>query len=264
MVRLFRKLSVHCANNAVRKVHFSAVVISVCTALISSSAVQADTLNIAVAANFKPTLDALAPLFARQSGHQLRITSASSGVLYTQIINGAPFDVLLSADTERPEKLEQEQRTVAGSRFTYAQGQLALWNIGEPVSLADPQAWRGRLAIANPRTAPYGSAAKAWLEQHNAWQSPTLTLITGANISQTYQFVDTGNANMGLVAYPNVLVSQPKGQILLLPAESYPAIAQQAVILSSSSHLAAAKQFSAFLRSELAKKLIREQGYLLP
>ncbi|MGL4269629.1 MAG: molybdate ABC transporter substrate-binding protein [Plesiomonas sp.] len=230
-------------------------------AVFNLPAASAVTLNVAVAANFKPTLEQLAAQFHAQTGHQVTLSSASSGVLYQQIVNGAPFDLFLSADSERPQRLEQEGRIVPGSRFTYARGQLALWNTGKPVG-TDPKQWQGKLAIANPRTAPYGAAAQHWLEQRGAWNMAGLTLVTGSNIAQTYQFVQTGNAPMGLVAYPNVKMAQPQGQVWLLPADAYPAIEQQAVILASSAKPAEAKAFATFLRSEPARSLIESHGYL--
>lgn len=243
--------------------HQKRVVVSalVSVALFSIPLANAATLNVAVAANFKPTLALLATQFYQQTGDQIAISSASSGVLYQQIVNGAPFDLFLSADSERPERLEKEGRIVPHSRFTYARGQLALWNTGKPVG-SNPKAWQGKLAIANPRTAPYGAAAQYWLEQHGAWNIAGLTLVMGSNIAQTYQFVQTGNAPMGLVAYPNVKMAHPKGQVWLLPADAYPAIEQQAVILASSTQPKVANAFADFLRSDAARSLIESHGYL--
>lgn len=255
-----KRISAQVIYNRLRKGRIAASTLAVVT-LFSLLPANAATLKVAVAANFKPTLEQLATQFQQQTGDQVAISSASSGVLYQQIVNGAPFDLFLSADSERPERLEKEGRIVPNSRFTYARGQLALWNTGTPVG-TDPKQWQGKLAIANPRTAPYGAAAQYWLEQNGAWNIAGLTLVTGANIAQTYQFVQTGNAPMGLVAYPNVKMAHPQGQVWLLPADAYPAIEQQAVILASSSQPKVAKAFADFLRSDAARSLIESHGYL--
>ena len=179
--------------------------------------VQADEVKVAVAANFKGTMERIGKEFTAKTGHTLAISSAATGVLYTQISHGAPFDLFLSADVATPEKLEKEGK--GSDRFTYAIGQLGLWQKGGPApDEATLRNWKGNLAIANARTAPYGAAAMATLA-HLKIDPKQYRLLTGANISQTWQFVDTGNAELGFVAWANLVEAGKTGEAWAVPAE---------------------------------------------
>ncbi len=168
------------------------------TALVFSALVHAEVVQVAVAANFTAPARALAEIFARTTGHEAKLSFGATGAFYTQIKNGAPFDILLAADDERPIKLEQEGDTVPGSRFTYAIGQLVLWS-AKPGFVDDQGAvLKGgqfnKLAIANPKLAPYGAAAVETLDQLGLAAAVQPKLVTGESIGQTYNFIATGNA----------------------------------------------------------------------
>ncbi|QQS43197.1 MAG: molybdate ABC transporter substrate-binding protein [Acidobacteriota bacterium] len=216
-------------------------------------------LRIAVASNFKEPATELVKRFQERTGRNVTVTLGSTGKLYAQIRNGAPFAVFLAADAERPELLEKEIAAARGSRFTYAVGKLVLWSPdpklvdnGGKVLESD----FGKLAIANPKLAPYGAAAEEVLRKRGLWDKVERRLVRGENIGQTFQFVSTGNAELGFVA-----LSQAKGRIGSLwevPKELYTPIEQQAVLLSGDE---GAREFLEFLKSEEAKELIREFGY---
>jgi len=227
-------------------------------------------LRVAVASNFLPTLRELASIYQTESGDQLKIIAASTGKLYAQIIHGAPFDILLSADSRRPVLLSSSGHAVEASRFTYALGKVALWaplsrQRGRQMDDCREALMAGsfrRLAIANPRTAPYGIAAQQTLEQLGLWQTLQSKLVRGENIAQTLHYVDSGNAQLGIVALSLVKSLQERtGCIWEIPENLYRPIEQQAVLLKGSSNIAAAQQFLLFLRSSRATELIRSRGY---
>jgi molybdate transport system substrate-binding protein len=228
---------------------------------LGTTGVRADTLRVAVAANFKPTLLAIAPVFETRSEHQLRISSASTGMLFNQILHGAPFDVLLAADAERPALLEERQLAVTGSRFTYATGQLVLVYRPPLASLAQrgPAALllspRLSLVIANPELAPYGEAAAQVLQHLNA---PAVNgrLLRATNVSQAFQMWHSGGADAALVSR-----SQVSSHFLTIPDEWYSAPRQQAVLLQRAAGSQAARDFLEFLRQPATRELIRAQGY---
>jgi len=225
------------------------------------SVALAGNLNLAVAANFKVPLEQLVQQFDPRQEHRIAISSASTGVLYTQIKQGAPFDIFLAADRARPERLEQEGVGIPGSRFTYAIGRLALWQPqGRPRSLEDLLS--APLAIANPRTAPYGLAAQQALTAANRW--PLETLVQGSNIAQTFQFVHSDNVRQGLVAKAQ-LVQQaiPADQWVVVDAQLHQPIEQQLIRLQRSTQNPLADAFIIFLHSAEAQQLIRQNGYSL-
>jgi len=232
---------------------------------------DAQTVTVAVASNFNSTLRAIVKIYAQESGHDIRISAASSGKLYAQIINGAPFDVLLSADAARPRRLEESGIAVNGSRFTYAIGRLVLWS-GDSDLVADDCRSRletlafTRLAIANPETAPYGAAARQTLERLGVWQQANKRLVIGENISQALQFTVSGGATMGLVAGASVIDPRlpPAACTWQVPAELHQPIEQQAVLLRQAAGSEAASQFISFLRSDGARTLIEQHGYSVP
>ena len=223
-------------------------------------------MRLAVAANFLATAKALAPQFEKQYGHHLSVSGASTAKLYAQIVNGAPYDVLLAADADHPLKLEQAGKVVAGTRFVYATGRIVLWSSeAKPLdknSIADKVF--SRIAIANPRTAPYGRAAQQALQNLGLWQTLTPKLVQGESIAQTFQFVATGNAQLGMVALSQVLNPANRynrQHYWLVPENLYEPIQQQAALLDHGRDNAAAKQFLEFLRGNAAGKLMRSYGY---
>jgi|TARA_Y100000310_G_scaffold344463_1_gene457358 molybdate transport system substrate-binding protein len=219
--------------------------------------------TIAVAANFRPAFRHLAEEFTRRTGLRVQDSSASTGILYAQIISGAPFDLFLSADTRRPRLLAEQRLGLPDSRFTYAIGQLALWVPGQsqpgPDSLSRE---RHRLAIANPATAPYGVAARQLLQRLSVWDGEKHQLILGNSVSQAFQFVDSGNVSAGLIAYSQILDRNLVSDVWLIPHNYYQPIEQQAILLNDARPSAA--DFMAFLKSPAGRGIIEEHGYLLP
>ncbi len=233
-----------------------------------STSLQAAELRVATASNFLATLRVLAPMFERETGIELKISAASTGKLYAQIRHGAPYDVFLAADARRPQLLEQQGLALAGSRFTYARGQLVLWRSTPDEEALDLEAIvtaTGRLAIANPKTAPYGEAARAVLENLGLWQTLQGRLIRGENIGQTFQFVASGNAPLGLVAHTQVLqiAAEPR-DVVVIPVTLYPPLDQQAVLLKAARNAAQGQRFLTWLRSNSARTAIAARGYALP
>ncbi|MFT4089806.1 MAG: molybdate ABC transporter substrate-binding protein [Asticcacaulis sp.] len=225
---------------------------------------QAAEIRVAVAANFTETAKTLGIAFERQTGHRVTHSFGSSGQLATQIQQGAPFDVFLSADAERPLWLEQQNLTVTGSRFVYAYGRLVLWSGDKSrtdVNLRGLRAGRfNHLAIADPLTAPYGVAAEEVLKKHDLFAQITPKIVKGGNIAQTYGFVKTRAADMGFVALSQVK-GRSEGIYWLVPKSDHSPIDQQAVWLKRSENNVAARAYMAFLKSPEARKIIRAQGY---
>lgn len=225
-------------------------------------------VSVAVAANFKPTLALLAQAYKQD--HPLGnvvISSASSGVIFAQIQRGAPFDIFLSADSVRPKLLEQQGLTLKGSRQTYARGRLVLWTPSEPHTTKDVlRALEGKLAIANPQLAPFGLAAKVALQRLAYWQQVQQHLVMANNVQQVSQLIASGAAQMGFVALSQVL-NVPEGQYWLLPADYYPPITQQMVILARQpadppGHRLAVRAFYDFILANQGQKIISKNGYL--
>ena len=235
--------------------------------LLLPATAHADNLRIAVASNFAPMLTQLTAKFEQVSGHTLLLIPGATGQHYAQIVNGAPFDVFLSADSERPTQLETQGQAVSGSRFIYALGKLALWS-------ADPQLVDAEglilqssafqhLAIANPALAPFGLAAQQVLMSMSLWDPLQTRLVLGENITQTLQFVQTGNAELGFIAYSQFLLldTSQKGSVWAVPTAMHKPIIQQGVILKDSD---AAGAFVAFLQNDYSRNLIQAAGYDLP
>ena len=236
-------------------------------ALALSAAAQAEVVQIAVAANFTAPARALAEVFARTTGHEAKLSFGATGAFYTQIKNGAPFDVLLAADNERPARLEKEGDTVAGSRFTYATGQLVLWS-AKPGFVDDQGAVLkgghfGKIAIANPKNAPYGAAAVEAMEKLGLAATLQPKLVTGESIGQTFNFIATGNAELGFVALAQVLEGGKlkSGSMWVVPAQYHAPIIQDAVILNRAASNPAAKAWMELLKTPQSKALIRSYGY---
>jgi molybdate transport system substrate-binding protein len=231
---------------------------------VAAAAAESTSLHLAVASNFADAMRKLAAEYEATSGHQVVLSFGSTGKLYAQIVNGAPFDAFFAADVERPRLLEEAGLGLAGSRFTYAIGRVVLWS-PEP-GLVDDQgrvlrddAFR-HLALANPELAPYGVAARAVLQQMGVWEAVQGRLVMGQNIAQTYQFVDSGNAELGFVAYAQLRRGGERiaGSYWLPAPSSYPAIEQQAVVLRAGE---AVEAFMAFVRSPDAVRVMRDFGY---
>lgn len=246
--------------------------LSACCLFSASS--WGETLNIAVASNFKATLDKITESFEQNSEHQLRIASASTGVLYSQIIHGARFDLFFAADKKRPELLEQQGLSLPGSRFSYAEGRIVLLykskdksaQATETPSLADIRKMLdehpGKLAIANPKLAPYGLAAKQFLQQLDLWQKLQAQLVQGSNINQAYQYIASGSLDIAVVASTQIILRPIKDlQSWPVPNTLHQAIVQQAVQLKNGKSRNAAKAFLLYLKSPAAQDIIRSHGY---
>ncbi len=218
-------------------------------------------VRVAVASNFAGVMEPLASTFTEQTGHQLRLSYGSTGKHYAQIRQGAPFDVFLAADEARPQRLEAEGIGIPDTRFTYAMGVLILWSPNSEI--ADPAAQltqASRVALANPRLAPYGRAARQALDSMGLWESVGARAVRGENIAQTYQFVATGNAQLGFVALSQWLV-HPRGHYWTVPENHYEPVIQQAILLRDTS---SARHFHRFLQSDEARAIISAGGYQLP
>lgn len=226
-----------------------------------------ETLNVAVAANFLAAQEALSASFTATSGVPVVSSAGSTGQLYAQITNGAPFHVFLSADQERPRLLEEEGHAVQGSRFTYAQGRLVLWAPErDSATAAGPgllDSTDARVAVANPETAPYGAAAMAALERLGLTDRVAPRLVRGESVAQVQSFVGSGAAELGFVALAQV-VGEPSGSYWLVPNDFYPPILQDAVLLTTAESHAGARAYLEFLKSDEARRIIAEQGYATP
>lgn len=237
--------------------------------LLAAAPAYAEQLNVAVAANFFGTLQKLAPKYQQANGNELLISSGSSGQFYTQIREGAPFDVLLSADTDRPKQLEAEGLTVPGSRFTYATGTLVLWSPKADVVDRDGKILRSggyrMIGIAEPRNAPYGAAAQQVLTALGLWDKlhQDRKLAVGENINQAWQFAATGNVDVAFVALSQVSTDGViTGSSWLPPQSMYTPIDQDAVILARTSKRATAESFLNWLRKDpQAIATIKAAGY---
>jgi len=235
--------------------------------LVSGSVPAADTVTVGVASNFSRAATELSTLFTAQTGIAVRLSNGSTGKLYAQIRNGAPFDVFLSADVRRPELLEQSGDAVAGSRFTYAEGALVLWSRDAPDCLAVLQdVDAGHVALANPETAPYGRAAKEFLTGQGYWDAVAGRAVYGENIMQTLQFAATGNAVLGVVAHSHLADPRVPDAACTwaVPVTSHTPIRQQAVLLATGADNGAAKRFLEFLGSDDARDVITRYGYGVP
>ena len=231
---------------------------------ITASAEQA---QIAVASNFTTPMKAIIAAFEAASGHSVQASYGSTGKLYAQIKNGAPFEALLAADQKRPMLLEEEGVAVPGSGFTYAIGKLVLWSadpkfITEGAKVLEDGDF-DKLSIANPKLAPYGVAAMETLEALGVKEAIEPKLVTGENIAQTYQFVDTGNAKLGFVALSQVMQDGriTKGSGWVVPSARHRPIRQDAVILKSGEDNTAIGALIGFLKGAEARQIIQAYGY---
>lgn len=228
---------------------------------------QAGEVQVAVAANFAGPMETLAAQFQKDTGHKAVVASGATGKFYAQIRNGAPFEVLLSADDETPARLEAEGHAVARSRFTYAVGRLVLWSAkANYVDAAGAVLKTGdfkHLAIANPKTAPYGAAAVAVIDKLGLTARLQPRLVQGENIAQAFQFASTGNAELGFVAQAQVWRDGKftAGSGWIVPATMHAPIRQDAALLTKGARNPAAQALLDYLRTDKAKALIRAYGY---
>lgn len=229
--------------------------------LLATPYVWAEEVRIAVASNFSIVSVPLSRVFTQTTGHEVIMSYASTGKLYAQIVNGAPYDIFLAADLVRPLKLETELLSVPGTRFTYAVGQLVLWSPKKSidVDIALREMEFRHFAIANEKLAPYGRAAMEYLSYLGLWDNIQKQLVRGENISQAFHFVATKSAQLGLVA--KAQAKNREGTYYLVPESHYSAIQQQAVLLQEKP---AARMFMTFLQSSEGKAIIKNHGYLTP
>ncbi|QTN29869.1 molybdate ABC transporter substrate-binding protein [Rhodoferax sp. AJA081-3] len=234
--------------------------------LLGSTSFAAE-VSVAVAANFTAPMQKIAQTFEQDTGHKAVLAFGSTGNFYAQIKNGAPFQILLAADDETPARIEKEGLGVTNSRFTYATGKLVLWS--KKTGLVDDKGdiLRGgtfeRLAIANPKLAPYGAAAMETMSKLGVLQSLQPKFVQGENISQTYQFIATENAQLGFVALSQVFADGrlKEGSAWIVPANLHQAIQQDAVLLNNGKDNPAAAALLTYLRTDKVKALIRSFGY---
>jgi molybdate transport system substrate-binding protein len=235
--------------------------------LLLPALTRAGEVSVAVAANFAAPMQRIAEAFERSTGHRAIVSLGSTGRFHSQIRQGAPFQMLLAADERTPRMLEQEGLAVSGSRFTYAVGRLVLWSATP--GRVDPQGdilRQGpiqRLAIADPRLAPYGAAAIEVMQRLGVLQALQPVLVQGESVGQAFQFVATGNASLGFVALAQVQVLPPasQGSAWVVPAQLHTPLRQDAVILRRGQGQPAALALASFLRSDAAQAILRAYGY---
>ena len=232
--------------------------------VLSSSQSLAAEIRVAAASNFARAMISLASDFEENSGHKVKLVFGSTGKHYAQIHNGAPFDVFFAADIKRPRLLEQQGIAIAGSRFTYAKGKLILWSHMPNYVDSEGEVLRHgsfeHLAIANPNLAPYGRAAREVLKYRGLWEEMKQKVVRGENIGQAFQFVSSGNAELGFVAFSQVKnIDEPiEGSYWEVPQSLYTPIEQQAVLLTDNE---AGRSFISYIKSKPALKIISNHGY---
>ena len=233
-------------------------------------AAVAGEVNAAVAANFAAPMQQIVALFQKETGNTVKMSFGATGKFYSQIREGAPFDVLLAADEQTPKLLEQQGLAVDGSHFVYAQGRLVLWS-AKPGFVDDKGAVLNtgsynRIAYADPKLAPYGMAAQETLQKMSLWGKVQGKMVTGESIGQAYQFAASGNADLAFVALSQITKSSKvnEGSWWIVPASMYHPIRQAAVELTAARDKEAAGAFLSFLKSEKAAAIIRSYGYELP
>lgn len=237
-------------------------------------AAQAGDVTVAVAANFTAPMQKIAQAFEQDTGHKAQLAFGATGKFYAQIKNGAPFAVLLAADDETPARLEKEGLAVAGTRFTYAMGRLALWSKSPTLVDDQGEVLRGnrfeklgihKIAMADPKLAPYGAAAIEVMTHLGVWPAVKTKLVQGESIGQTYQFVSTENAQLGFVALSQISLDGriTQGAAWVVPQSMHTPLKQDAVLLNSGKDNAAAHALLKYLQGDTAKAIITRYGYAL-
>ena len=238
------------------------------TLLLAALPAHAEDISVAVAANFTAPMKLIAAEFEKDSGHKVLASFGSTGKFYAQIKNGGPFQILLAADDETPAKLVKEAVGLSGSQFTYAVGKLVLWS-AKPglVDGAGAVLKKGdfaHLSLADPKLAPYGAAGIETLKALGAYEAAQPKIVTAENITQAFQFISSGNAELGFVALSQVLKDgKIDGSSWLVPANLYTQIRQDAVVLEPGKGRAAVEALMKFLKSDKAKAIIKSFGYEL-
>ena len=241
----------------------------IAAALLTVSLAHAEQVQVAVAANFTRPMEKITPEFEKATGHKVTVAYGTVGKFYAQIKNGAPFEVFVSADDATPIRLEQDGLAIPESRFTYAIGKLVLWSASPGLVDAKGEVLRNgqfkHLAIANPKMAVYGAAAMEAMRKMGVLEQLEPRFVTGENISQTYQFAATGNAELGFVALSQIYNNGQfsPGSHWRVPADLYPQIRQDAVLLTRGKGNPAAQALLDYLKSDAARKIIRAHGYEL-
>jgi molybdate transport system substrate-binding protein len=240
------------------------------SAVIAAAALNvahADTVSVAVAANFTAPMHKVVAAFEADTGHKVELSFGATGKFYAQITNGAPFQILLAADDTTAAKLEREGKVVPNSRFTYAIGTLVLWSAKEGTVDAQGAVLKTgnfkHLAIANPKLAPYGVAATQVMDKLGVGTTLQPRLVQGENIAQTYQFVATGNAQLGFVALSQVMVDGKisQGSAWQVPSDMHEPIRQDAALLNSAKGNSAAAALMQYLKGDKARAIIKSYGY---
>lgn len=241
--------------------------VSLLAALGLASQVLADEVKVAVASNFSAPMQKIAAEFAKDTGHKAIVATGATGAFYAQIRNGAPFEVFLSADDETPAKLEAEGAGFKGSRFTYAVGKLVLWS-ARPGYVDDKgdvlkKGSFAKISLANPKTAPYGAAGIEALKKLGVLETLQSKIVQGENISQAFQFVSTGNAELGFVALSQVWQdgALKSGSAWIVPQADYTQIRQDAILLGNGAGKPAANALLNYLKSDKAKAVMKSYGY---
>jgi molybdate transport system substrate-binding protein len=229
------------------------------------SAASAAQTSIAVAANFTDAAKEIAMAFKARTGHEAVLSFGSSGQFYAQITQEAPFQIFLSADAERPKKIVDDGLGVADSRFTYAIGKLVLWSKDPDRVMAESTLRSAaflKIAVANPESAPYGAAAIEALKALKLYDTLKARIVEGTSIAQTYQFIATGNAEIGFIALSQI-AGNSAGSRWLVPQSLYTPVRQDAVLLKKGESNAAATAFMSFLRGPEARAIIEKYGYAI-
>jgi molybdate transport system substrate-binding protein len=234
---------------------------------LSSLAAQTAEVQVAVAANFTAPMQKIAAEFAKDTAHRSIVSTGSTGKLYAQIHNGAPYDVFLSADTATPDRLATDGKVVAGSRFTYATGKLVLWS-AQPGFVDDQgkvlrQGEFKYLALPNPKLAPYGAAAVEVMRDMGVLETLQPRFVLGENLPQAYQFVVSGNADLGFLALSQIIKDGKmiEGSVWMVPSDRHAPIRQDAVMLTRAKDNPAAQALFDYLKGEKARAIIQSFGY---
>jgi len=237
-----------------------------------SGVALAETATIAVAANFTKTIEQIGEKFEQETGHTVKFSFGPTGKLYAQIKNGAPFDAFFGADERRPLKTIEDGLGIEASYFVYAQGQIALYSAKYPVAEQPTEVLKkaefNHLAIANPKTAPYGERAQAYLKSKGLYDAVKSKIVNGESIAHAFQYVATGNAPIGFIALSQIVDPQSpiyqKGQYWVVPQADYKPIKQGALVLKRGEKNTAVKAFMEYIRSSEALEIIHAYGYSTP